>query len=250
MLCPAWRQGSHRAACSGGPQRWCRLRPTEQSKAPSLLPFQSAGCFAAWLRAHCTFLPCWNSVPASPEPPSCMPWALLELLPTHPTPAPPLPRFVCSARRVAPTALECHLSPAQVPSSLRHLATFFPDLCLASWRRHGLQGTSGLLLSPPAAQPLLQGLLASTRSVLGSPSISLPSIHPFTSGSPTSGSGPLFPGQPDCGSHPVREAPYSLRRSQSCPQARRPKEHPFPWETPGEGGREGLGIPSVPWGTG
>lgn len=88
VLCPAWRQGPHRAVCSGGPQRWCRCRPTKQSEAPFLLPFRSARCFAAWLRAHCAFPPCWNSVPASPEPPSCMPWALPELFPPNPTPPP------------------------------------------------------------------------------------------------------------------------------------------------------------------
>lgn len=92
---------------------------------------------------------------------------------TPPPTTPPLPRFACSAQLVAPTALECRLSPAQVPSSLGHLATFFPDLCLAPWRRHGLQGTSGLLLSPPAARPLLLGRLASTRSLSQPPGVSL-----------------------------------------------------------------------------
>ena len=112
-----------------------------------------------------------------------------------------------------------------------------------------LQGTSGLLLSPPAARPLLRRLLASA-CPLSLPSLSvslptLPSIRPFSLSLRPVRCGSSLPGSARLWVAPSKGGSIQPEGFTALHWTHRPEGQPFTWEAAGEGGREGLGIPCV-----
>lgn len=202
-------------------------RPAKQSKAPSLPPISVYWVLHGPLRRpalleFCSYFP-RASILHALAPPRAV---------THPH--------------------VCLLSPALSTVSPGMMSLASSEALLPSFQTLALLLGGGISCGGPAASSsallllrLFSGCWPPHVLCLCLPRVSL--FHPFSLSLLPIRYWSSLPGSARFGVAPSREAPYSLRGSQPCTQAPRPEAQPFTWAAPGEGGREGLGIPSVQW---